>query len=225
MTRLAWPPSRETPGTSTPRLVFFGNSVFLAGIKTQFQASTRAKWITVGTEAPDAADLIRRHQPAAIIFDLSVGYPDFAFSLLNDQPGLLLIGLMPSSDEMFLLSSHHARAQSVQDLFQVLDGLPDSPRERGHRFDGQRLREQLSSATALIPTRHGKLAVASTLIGLCAVLILALGQSAGIPNIPAPLVGTALGKGVSPGTELAFAGGLILGGLAVALYLRGHRRL
>jgi hypothetical protein len=39
---------------------------------------------------------------------------------LRGQPGLLLIGVDPSSDEMLVLSSHPAQALSVVDLVKAI---------------------------------------------------------------------------------------------------------
>ncbi len=208
----------------TPRLVLFGNSVFLAGIKAELKTSTHVELITVETDTPDVVNLIRRRNPTAVIFDLSIGYPSFVLSLLQDQPGLLLIGMMPSSDEMFLFLSQHAHAQKIQDFIQVINGLSNANSAREHRFDSIRLHEFISSATTVIPTRQQKLAVAVSLIGLCAILILVWAQSMGGSSTTAPLVGTAFSVGISPEIGLAFVVGLILGGAAVALWFRWERR-
>ena len=51
---------------------------------------------------------------------MSMGYPDFAISLLHEQPGKLLIGVDPNSNELLVLSSQQKRAVAVADLLKVI---------------------------------------------------------------------------------------------------------
>jgi hypothetical protein len=101
-------------------LVLYGDSVFLAGIKTEFQRHELPEVITVEAGRPDAPGRIGAHHPCAVLFDLAAAQPDFAISLLREQPGLLLIGVDPSRDELLVLCSHPARALSVSDLVEVI---------------------------------------------------------------------------------------------------------
>jgi len=102
------------------RLVLYGSSVFLAGIKAQLEHSAEIELITMEASPADAADQVRVCQPQVVLFDLSVGYPDFAVALLHEQPGLLLIGVDPNSDELLVLSSRPQQALSMSDLVHVI---------------------------------------------------------------------------------------------------------
>ncbi len=102
------------------RLVIFGNSVFLAGIKVQLEQVPAFELITLEAVQTEVVDRIRACQPQAVIFDLTMGYPDFALSLLHEQPGLLLLGVDPNSNELLVLSSHPQQALSVSDLVQII---------------------------------------------------------------------------------------------------------
>jgi hypothetical protein len=101
-------------------LVLYGNSVFLAGIKSEFQRYELPEVITVEAGRPDAPSRICALKPRAVLFDLTAVQPDFAVSLLREQPGLLLIGVDPSSDELLVLCSHSAQALSMSDLVQII---------------------------------------------------------------------------------------------------------
>ncbi len=127
MTATPSPPRRETATPALVRLVFLGNSVFLAGIKADL-ISRQVETVTVESDVPDAADLIRQHEPSAVIFDLGAGYLDIALSLLHDRPDVLLIGMMPSSDQVLLLSAQQVPVFSVGDL---LDIVQSHVRDRG----------------------------------------------------------------------------------------------
>ena len=50
---------------------------------------------------------------------------DAALALLRACPGMLLVGVDPSSDELLLLSSRQRQAVSIADLEQVLASLVD----------------------------------------------------------------------------------------------------
>jgi hypothetical protein len=101
-------------------LVLYGNSVFLAGIKTELERAGSLELITMEAGGPDVADLILARRPRALLFDLTMPHPDFAIPLLRQQPGLLLIGVDPSSDDMLVLSSHPTQAVSMRDLKQLI---------------------------------------------------------------------------------------------------------
>jgi hypothetical protein len=105
---------------ASPCVVLYGNSVFLAGIRADLEGRTELKLLKIEPDCPDAADRIRACRPTAILFDLCATQPDFAIALLREQPGPLLIGVDPSSDELLVLSSHPAQALSVADLVKVI---------------------------------------------------------------------------------------------------------
>jgi DNA-binding NarL/FixJ family response regulator len=111
---------REAGMVSSSRLIIFGNSVFLAGIKVQLEQVPALELITMEAAQTKVVDQMRACQPQAVIFDLAMGYPDFAVSLLHEQPGLLLIGVDPNSNELLVLSSKHKRAVAVADLLKVI---------------------------------------------------------------------------------------------------------
>lgn len=111
---------REAVMTTTPCLVLYGNSVFLAGIKAEFERYRDVELISVEAACRDVTELIRARKPRAVLFDLTMAQPDFAIPLLCEQPALLLIGVDPSSNEMLVLSSHPARALTIHDLMQLV---------------------------------------------------------------------------------------------------------
>ena len=101
-------------------LVLYGNSVFLAGLKAQLEQTAELELITMEATPTEVADSVRTCRPQAVLFDLSMGYPDFAAALLHEQHGLLLIGVDPNSNELLILSSRPQQALSVSDLVHVI---------------------------------------------------------------------------------------------------------
>ena len=112
---------KEAVTTADSCLVFYGNSVFLAGIKAELERRVALELITVETGCPDVTDLIRTRKPRAVLFDLGTGPLDYVIQLLRGQPGLLLIGVDASSNEMLVLSGHPQQALSIADLVEVIN--------------------------------------------------------------------------------------------------------
>ena len=101
-------------------LALHGNSVFLAGIKVELSRRLVFELITIEAGCPNIVPVIRARKPCALIFDQTTSQPEFSMSLLCERPGLLVIGLDPSSDEMLVLSNTPAQALSITDLVRVI---------------------------------------------------------------------------------------------------------
>ncbi|MCJ7738446.1 MAG: hypothetical protein MUQ10_14240 [Anaerolineae bacterium] len=103
-------------------LVLYGDSVFLAGIRTGLARDTALDLVAIEDGHTGVTDVIRACHPRAVFFDLAVGQPEFAVTLLRDEPGLLLIGVDPSSNEILILSGRPKQALTLSDLLNVIDG-------------------------------------------------------------------------------------------------------
>jgi hypothetical protein len=100
----------------------YGNSVFLAGIKAELERDRELGLELLSMEAgcPDVMHLLRGRKPCAVLFDVGMDQPGFVISMLREQPGLLLIGVDPSSDELLVLSNQPAQALNLSDLIELL---------------------------------------------------------------------------------------------------------
>ncbi len=116
---------------TSSRLVLYGNSVFLAGIRAQLEHISTLELITMEAAPADMAVWVRACRPQAVLFDLAMGYPDFVVELLHEQPSLLLIGVDPSSNELLVLSSQQERAMAMEDLLKVIQ-------RKGPKFEGEK---------------------------------------------------------------------------------------
>ena len=105
---------------ASPCVVLYGNSLFLAGIRAELVGQADFELLTVAADHPDAVGLIRQHGPTAVVFDLAAAQPDFSVALLQDRPGLILIGVDPSSDKVLVLSGRQEQPASAADLLQAL---------------------------------------------------------------------------------------------------------
>ena len=105
---------------TSPCVILYGNSVFLAGIRADLAERARVEVLAVEPGSPDAAAIVRARRPTALIFDLSVTQPESAVSLLRDHTDLVLIGVDPSSDRLLVLSGRHEQPESAAGLVQAI---------------------------------------------------------------------------------------------------------
>jgi hypothetical protein len=96
------------------------DSLNMAGIVASLKVDTTLEVLCVNLDSPDARQSPDENNLAAIVFDLSNPPVHLDVTLLRDRPGLLLIGVDPSRDEMLVLSSHPAQALSMADLVNVI---------------------------------------------------------------------------------------------------------
>ena len=102
------------------RVAVYGTSLNMAGIVASLKADTTLEVLCVNLDSPYARQSLDENDIAAIVFDLSDPPLLLDVTLLRDRPGLLLIGVDPSRDEMLVLSSHPEQALSMADLVSVI---------------------------------------------------------------------------------------------------------
>ena len=100
------------------RVVLFGNSIIVATVGTSLQRSHRYE---VTTLSPAESDRLGEIQPDIILFDLEAARPEAAFSLLETQPGLMLIGVSPDSNVVKMWTGRQLRELSTKELMQAID--------------------------------------------------------------------------------------------------------
>jgi hypothetical protein len=109
------------------RVAVYGNSLNMALIVASLKADTSMEVLCVELDSPNTQQSLDESDLAAIVFDLSDPPVRLDVTLLRDRPGLLLIGVDPSRDEMLVLSSHPAQALSMADLISVIHGKKSFP--------------------------------------------------------------------------------------------------
>jgi hypothetical protein len=73
--------------------------------------------------------------------------PSFVIPMLREQPGLLMIGVDASSDEMLVLTSHPVQALAVCDLVHlILEASHFQERNSQGKQSGDSLRERIGAA-------------------------------------------------------------------------------
>jgi len=62
-------------------------------------------------------------EPEVILFDLEADRPEAAFALLENRPGLLLIGFSPDSNQAKMWTGRQLRELSTEDLVQAITDI------------------------------------------------------------------------------------------------------
>ena len=102
------------------QVAVYGNSLNMAGIVASLKADTTLEVLCINLDSPDARQSLDENDLAAIVFDLSDPVLKLDVAVLRNRPGLLLIGVDPSKDEILVLSSRPMQALSVADLVSVI---------------------------------------------------------------------------------------------------------
>jgi hypothetical protein len=101
------------------RVLLYGKSVILGTLEVSLKRYPQMKICVLSAPFPTIEEL-KALAPDVILFDVAAPRPEAAFALLETYPGLLLIGVDSSRDEMLVLSSHPAQALAVQDLVNII---------------------------------------------------------------------------------------------------------
>lgn len=101
------------------RVVLYGKSVILGSVGASLRRYPDLEVIPLSSLCPTLQEL-EEHTPDVILFDAEAGHPDAAFALLETRPGLLLIGIDPSSNQVRLWSGRQLCELSTQDLVKVI---------------------------------------------------------------------------------------------------------
>ncbi len=102
------------------RVVVYGSSLNMACVAVSLKADSNLEATWIDPHLPNYRQNISEHNPAAIVYDLNDPPPDIDIKLLREQPGVLLIGVDPGSDEMLVLSSRSQQALSMSELVSII---------------------------------------------------------------------------------------------------------
>ena len=110
----------DSNATEKPRRVLlYGKSVILGTLEASLKRYPQMEICVLSAPFPMVEEL-KAMAPDVILFDVSAPRPEAAFALLETYPGLLLIGVDASRDEMLVLTSYPAQALAVRDLVHLI---------------------------------------------------------------------------------------------------------
>jgi len=102
------------------RVAVYGNSLNMAGIVASLKMDPTLDVLCVNLDSTDARQSLDENDLGAIVFDLCDPPVYLYITLLRDRPGVLLIGVDLSREEMLVLSSQPAKALSMADLLSII---------------------------------------------------------------------------------------------------------
>ncbi len=101
------------------RVLLYGRSVVLGSIGASLQRRPELEIFTLSPPFPTAQQLADT-RPDVILFDAEAERPEAAFSLLETCPGLLLISVNPSDNQVRMWSGRDLSELSTQDLVGII---------------------------------------------------------------------------------------------------------
>jgi len=111
-------------------VVIFGRSLNLAGINACLQQDEGLDVLQIDPSDPDARLRLEALTPEVILFDLSDPPNDIDMVLLRNKPGLLLIGVDPSSDEVLILKGQCSSVMTAGELSQLISNQADDTEKK-----------------------------------------------------------------------------------------------
>ena len=103
-----------------PKILFYGNSLVLAGVQATFKRISEVDVIALDKPATETELLA--FDPSMIVFDMRALEPEFQYAQLQELPGVLLIGFDPESHEV-LLTGQAVCSISLEQITQIVRNL------------------------------------------------------------------------------------------------------
>ncbi len=103
------------------RVILYGRSVILGTLSASLGDYSGLEIVQLSPPLPAPHELAALGAQV-ILFDLNAVSADFPFTLLREQPDLLLIGLDAAGDRLLVLSGQQAHALTTTELVQVILG-------------------------------------------------------------------------------------------------------
>lgn len=119
---------------SSRQVLLYGNSVILGTVGASLKNYSDLEVTSLSPPFPELARL-QALSPDVIIFDLQAAQPEAAFTLLDACPNLMLIGLDPSTEQVFIWTGEHMNALSAQSLVQSIRNHASAPAEENQAIN------------------------------------------------------------------------------------------
>jgi hypothetical protein len=120
------------------RVLIFGRSLNLAGIGACLKLVNDLDVDSVDPQNACIMELLQETTPEAMIYDLNNPPIDLDMDLLRERPGLLLIGVDPSSDNVMVFKGQRRKVVTAEELTQlILNHTADTRLNLKHSADGR----------------------------------------------------------------------------------------
>ena len=120
---------------SQHKVLFYGNSLVLAGVQATFKGCPGFE--TIALDQPTTQTELLGLNPTVVFFDMGALESDFLLAQMQELPGLLLVGVDPESHEVLLTGQAACSitleqiTHIVRDLIVPSAGHPVSPPPKG----------------------------------------------------------------------------------------------
>jgi DNA-binding NarL/FixJ family response regulator len=110
------------------KVILIGNSLLMAGVEASLRDRPEMDARRIDATSSDVAQRLDALQPDVVIFDLTaadspLSDPHFPAAILQQGPGISLIGLDPNSNKALVLSGHERTVLAANDLAQAIQSL------------------------------------------------------------------------------------------------------
>lgn len=105
---------------SSPKVLFYGNSLVLAGVQATFKGY--AGFEVIALDKPASEGELLAFDPSVVVFDMGSLESEFLFAPMQDLPGVLMIGVDPESHEV-LLTGQAVCSLSLEQITQIVRDL------------------------------------------------------------------------------------------------------
>jgi hypothetical protein len=105
---------------SQPKVLFYGNSLVLAGVQATFKGY--AGFEVMALDKPATERELLAFDPSVVVFDMGAMESEFLCAQMQELPGVLLIGVDPESHEV-LLTGQAACYISLEQITQIVRDL------------------------------------------------------------------------------------------------------
>ena len=102
------------------RVAVCGNSLHMAGLAASLQAHPDVVVLRIPGNPAALLQVLDELAPVVAALDLDETPGELVMSLLRDRPGLVLVGVDPSSDKMLVLSGREERPVTAAELLQAI---------------------------------------------------------------------------------------------------------
>ena len=103
-----------------PIVVLLGDSVLIDGVAVGLADRHVPGMIRINRFADDITERLKSLKPDMIVFELDTPCASSIFSLLREQPGILLLGLDLNCSQVLVLNSHQHVTRTVSELYCVV---------------------------------------------------------------------------------------------------------
>lgn len=103
-----------------PKVLFYGDSLVLAGVQATFRSY--AEFEVIALDKPATELELLAFDPSMIIFDMRALESEFLFAQMQELPGVLFVGVDPENHDV-LLTGQAVCSISLEQITQIARGL------------------------------------------------------------------------------------------------------